>query len=468
MNPIYNLLFFLFPLFIHSNFLYFKYRDPSPTQLAHNSRLLNSVQQLWFNQSLSHNNSELESGYWSQRYFINDQYYRPGGPAFLFIGAEGELYGDYWTTNSILTTAAEQQGGIIYALEHRFYGESYPKQDLSLNSLKYLTSELAILDIVNFVKNISEKNKNTQWILHGASYAGNLAAWAKYKYPDTFHGAIASSAALEAKIDFFEYDLMVQKALLTHGGQSCLNYHLENFEFINNILLNGSIEEKYELKKRFTCETVKDDEFGLAFLYLSALVQYNEKNNLKNYCNSLMLNGTSKEKFEDFIRDFKLRLNNKKCGEDFNYLKYNSIEKPNRGDAFRQWMYQCCTEFGYWQTAPLNQLPVRSKLLTINFNMEFYCKNTFGINNNLILNVTKTNLNYNSKNIKVNNLLLVNGQLDPWSSLSIINSTYDSMKIINVINGSHSMDIYKPDSNDQLEVVDAKQKILQFINQILK
>ena len=49
----------------------------------------NDVPEQWFKQKLDHfdaQNTEL----WKQRYFVNDQFYRRGGPVFFLLGGEGK------------------------------------------------------------------------------------------------------------------------------------------------------------------------------------------------------------------------------------------------------------------------------------------------------------------------------------------------------------------------------------------
>ncbi|KAJ9069428.1 Thymus-specific serine protease [Entomophthora muscae] len=92
-----------------------------------------------------------EKTYYLQRYFVNDKYYRPGGPAFLFIGGESKI-SSTWVWWGQLAEAAKAHGGIIFALEHRYYGKSFPTKDLSVKNLKFLSSDQALKDLELFIK----------------------------------------------------------------------------------------------------------------------------------------------------------------------------------------------------------------------------------------------------------------------------------------------------------------------------
>ncbi|KAI9290519.1 peptidase S28 [Neoconidiobolus thromboides FSU 785] len=444
-----------------------------------NSRLANPSTELWFNQTLTHKGGPDSKKYWQQRYFVNDQFYKPGGPAFLFIGGEGELDAR-WTEVSILAKAAEKHNGIVYALEHRFYGKSYPKPDLSTKSLQYLSSELAVDDLANFAKTVKLPQSDephydlgkTKWIISGGSYPGNLAAWTRFKHPEVFHGAVASSAPVEAKEDFFEYDQQVQRSLEFNGGKDCLNYYIENFKKIDSIMFSRNRKDIDALKSKFTCEKVSDELFVDALTYVSGTVQYNNNNkpgNVVDYCKSLKLNGTASEKLDDFARDFKKVLNGATCESFVDLTPFKSEKKGDPTAATRQWLYQCCTEFGYWQVAPhFGSSATRSRLPRVPFYQDLYCKNLFGPAGPKRPNTYATNLKYRSKDIYIKNLLFVNGELDPWMPLSVSKSYYKSMPSIIVKGASHCSDATVPRGIDSKEVAEAKVKVLAFIDELLK
>ncbi|KAF4646751.1 Thymus-specific serine protease, partial [Perkinsus chesapeaki] len=96
-------------------------------------------------------------------------------------------------------------GAVLFVLEHRFYGQSFPTSDFSIENLKKLhTTDQAIEDVLGFKRYATEKHGlvNPKFILFGGSYAGGLVAWTLAQHTDHFAGAISSSPVLEAKLHF--------------------------------------------------------------------------------------------------------------------------------------------------------------------------------------------------------------------------------------------------------------------------
>ena len=87
----------------------------------------------------------------------------------------------------------------------------------------------------------------------------------------------------------------------------------------------------------------------------------------------------------------------------------------------RQWTYQTCSEFGYYQTSDFQKQPFGH-----HFPLEFFIKQCQDIydpkfNAELILHgINRTNTNYGGYGIKVTNVVFPNGSIDPWHALGIV------------------------------------------------
>ena len=90
----------------------------------------------WFQQKLDHFGG---GSFFMQRYWINEQYFdKDTGPVFLKVCGEGECK----TSNDSypVPAFAIEQKSLMFALEHRYYGNSQPRGDWSTSNLKYLSS----------------------------------------------------------------------------------------------------------------------------------------------------------------------------------------------------------------------------------------------------------------------------------------------------------------------------------------
>ena len=151
----------------------------------------------------------------ANRFWVVDQYYKPGGPVFVFDTGEasdGFLYYKYLTSNASFFNQYLQEFGAIGVLwEHRYYGQSSP-YPINLNTtseqLRWLTTEQALKDFVVFANKFKWKirgggatsnntvggligkvvdlsPKRTPWVHVGGSYPGVRAAMLRDRYPET-------------------------------------------------------------------------------------------------------------------------------------------------------------------------------------------------------------------------------------------------------------------------------------------
>lgn len=168
----------------------------------------------YFDQLIDHNNPQL--GTFKQRYWHTWEFYESGGPIILMtpgeINADGYANG-YLSNLTINGRIAQQQNGSTIVLEHRFYGFSNPYPDLTVKSLRLHTIQQAIDDLVYFSRNVNLPMPNgnnvtpdkAPWILIGGSYSGALTSWTMVNQPGVFWAGYASSAVVEAILDFWQY-----------------------------------------------------------------------------------------------------------------------------------------------------------------------------------------------------------------------------------------------------------------------
>jgi len=222
------------------------------------------VDVLSFDQILDHfsTDGEQDGNTFKQRYFYTSRYVKQSDDndgknlkrptaAFLCVGGEGPSMDASALTNSVHCTGdmieladklfSEFDWNIhLFALEHRYYGESMPgiknnniyvedipgylrgnndsaDDDEKANvDFTYLSSRQAVKDIANFVQSREAKTHfdldddaaaadHVRWITFGGSYPGMLSAWSRLLHPDVIHGSVSNSSPVQAKLDFQEY-----------------------------------------------------------------------------------------------------------------------------------------------------------------------------------------------------------------------------------------------------------------------
>lgn len=164
------------------------------------------------------NDSQYEphsSDFYPVRYFLQTQFYRPGGPVIVVASGETSAEDRVSLLNEgIGSLLANATGGLVLAFEHRYYGASFPVPDLSLANYRFLTTEQAAADLAYFAKNVKFPGfegtdltaSATPWILYGGSYGGAFAALTRKLHPDAIWGSIASSAVVEAVVDYWAFN----------------------------------------------------------------------------------------------------------------------------------------------------------------------------------------------------------------------------------------------------------------------
>ncbi|KAI8826098.1 peptidase S28 [Fimicolochytrium jonesii] len=428
--------------------------DTKPSSLASAQEV---VTEHFFNQTVNHFGEVKGNETYPQYYVVNANHYKPGGPLVLDLGGE-------WT----VTPGSERQGlqhdfiakynGLLVGLEHRFYGQSYPSQDPK--DLWLLTVEQALADANNFVKTQDFKAGNvtvkagSKWVAWGGSYSANLAAWARLKYPQSFWAAHAASGPVYAKMDFQEYAYSVDVGIPQIGGsQACVAGLKQATAALDKILLKGNKKQIKDLQALFSLSGVKypSDFASWSTTFLASSIQYGPKSSLVNnqlaidyYCNNSVIT-SSKLSANDKLHALASIVGNATLeyfGGDMEaaYSTINTPVGPPTMSETTSWLWQVCTEFGYWQISLPYAPSTYSKLLTDPY-FSWQCKQIFkGVkvidpNTGRAVdshrpNTDKINKNYFGTDIikHTDHIVFANGQIDPWHTLSVLKGTGESIK----------------------------------------
>ena len=92
---------------------------------------------------------------YKQRYFLNDDYFdEKNGPIFLYIC--GEYTCSIRDDRLFAFMVGAKHNARLIALEHRYYGISQPFGNLTMENLRYLSTEQALADIAYFLEEMNE------------------------------------------------------------------------------------------------------------------------------------------------------------------------------------------------------------------------------------------------------------------------------------------------------------------------
>ncbi|XP_036006088.1 thymus-specific serine protease isoform X2 [Fundulus heteroclitus] len=451
------------------------------TLLANGQQPLQHVKEGHIYQPLDHLNRQNVNTF-PQRFFVNEAYWqRPDGPVFLFIGGEGPIY-HFDVLAGHHVDMAKEHRALLVAVEHRFYGDSINPDGLKTENLADLSSQQALVlaryqlaDLAVFHQYISQSFnlscRNT-WISFGGSYSGSLSAWFRGKFPSLVYGAVASSAPVKAKLDFAEYNNVVGSSLKNEavgGSEKCQAKVREAFVLVEAALLGGNLTK---VAADFgCCQTPRNpDDQGELMLSLADIimgtVQYNEEGvlmSIKELC-GVMTDKSEEE--EAYNRLVKLSQIYRSTSEEpcldvshekaVNDLMDTSYKKRRRAE--RQWTYQTCTEFGFYQTCEDATCPF-SGMLTLQAQTKL-CAEVFGISqHSLPARIAFTNSYYGGDDPHTRRVLYVNGGVDPWKELSVVQDSGEEARTVFIKETAHCADMSGERAMERRSLRKARQEI---------
>lgn len=402
-----------------------------------------------------HTNATFPLRYWF------DASHDKGGPVFLLSG--GETSGSDrlpFLEKGLIAQLAEATGGIAVVLEHRYYGDvnggSYPTEDFSTENLRFLTTQQAMADHAFFANNVVFKGlekynataSHRPYIAYGGSYAGAFVAFLRVLYPETFWGAIASSAVTEAIYDYWQYF----DPIIKFGDATCIHATQQIMHVIDSILEKVDNEELVQsLKTTWQLPNLTHIEDFLNLVssppaywqgrnwdpevsspgwdnYCNALnnetLQYAETKTLFDNARHLIAEGGHAKDLDSLITPMLNHIgylnasfvsrcrayNQDECFSSFNHTFY---QLDDLNQQWRLWPYQYCTQWGYLQTGsgvPEDRLPLISRHIDLEYS-SMICREAFNITGPPDLESINQ---YGGFDIAYDRLAFVDGEQDPW------------------------------------------------------
>ncbi|XP_054747578.1 putative serine protease K12H4.7 [Anastrepha obliqua] len=442
--------------------LKYLHREPPMEQASTRA----SVETKWIEQKLD-NFDDNNNGTWNMRYMENAEYFKEGGPMFIYLGGEWSISAGMISSGHFVDMAAEHNGMLFYT-EHRYYGQSRPTSDITVDNLKYLHVKQALADLAHFITYQRQNNSalaTSKVIMAGGSYSATMVVWFKHLYPELLTGGWASSAPLLANVDYKEYLEVVGRAISELGGQQCYNRVQNGVAEIDAMITNGrAAEVKAMMKICDTFDETNDLDVWSLFSTISDLfagiVQYQSGSDVSDLCNYLL----AQEDDATAIAKFLLTYVSRGC-VDLSYkttLKYYMDSTYAMG-ASRPWYFQTCNEYGWYQTSTSSDQPFTKVPLVL---FTTLCQDVYGseyTNEKISAKVAQTNVDFGGLSPNAENIYQTHGALDPWNAAG--HTAEHGATILPL--ASHCTDFKSINSNDTAEMTASKVKLAQLVREWL-
>ncbi|KAG5933390.1 hypothetical protein E4U53_001012 [Claviceps sorghi] len=412
-----------------------------------------------------HNETKYEphsDGFFNLRYLVDASHYREGGPVIILHSGEFTAQGRVsYLDHGIVSILTKATGGVGVVLEHRYYGTSWPIKISDTASYRFLTTDQALADTAYFSKNLRIPGlerynltaPGTPHILYGGSYAGGLVAMARKLYPQVFWGAISSSGVTRVFDDFWQYFEAARH--FAPGDCSFTNQRL--IDIVDKQLLSGDQNKEREIKSLFGLQDLWNDEFGSFLMYNLMGLQSTSWDPAKDSTDFGTFCAVISSDAALFPSTAYLRSRVRRVVEEagyasepmtsrmLNFIAYtkNYIQKglsdtpcadsnkdlrtclsarlaeddPTPSDP-RSWLYQTCTEWGYFITGastPKDRLPMISRAIGLEY-ASYGCKSSFNI-------TTRPNIDNINKhggfNLSYPRVAFIDGKQDPWRAAGV-------------------------------------------------
>lgn len=428
---------------------------------------------------------------------------------FICVGGEGPSLDKTVLTNSphcsgdmlaLASLLSTERNAIVhvFALEHRYYGKSYPEfndgsSPVTNENLVYLSSRQALADLAHFVQFAKEEYgipQDSPVVTFGGSYPGMLAAWARLKYPHLIDAAVSNSAPIEVILDFTEYMDVYARSIsnpAVGGSAQCLDLIHQGHEEIAVMLSEGGAIGKEYIASSFNIcngtDALKEAKNVQSFVGDGVVffdVQSNDPScevdlcNIEKFCNFITeeSNNTSVSIVEILA---KLSNEMESSGEcrDISWegmISFLSSPEEAKVEGTRSWLWQTCTEVGFYQTCETNSTcPFARGYHTLDADLEI-CQRAFGIDKDFVKENVEDTLNYyGGWDISSSRILSVNGDVDPWSAMSYSNSGRKNRDLPSIWSNSssHHFWTHEVKESDGPAIMETREIIYSWVTGVL-
>ncbi|OHT17614.1 Clan SC, family S28, unassigned serine peptidase [Tritrichomonas foetus] len=405
-------------------------RDPFTFEIIGDKKILS--------QKLDHFDSHSNETF-NQIYYENRNY-GGGNPKSIVIYLGSENIPDVQFNFSAMLLA-EQTHSILYSLEHRFFGESFPDLQLETSNLQqYLTTRQVLNDIAYFINHIRNEvkcqNRECNITLVGGGYLGTLAAWFRIKYPHFAASVISSSSPMLINKTYPAFDSNVYD-VYNERKPDCANLF-----YVLEYLYNLQDVEKFKEKFEFNQEQTAESFYYVVSEVVSLPMLYRRHFNLTGQiCDQIMPSDI--DSLASAFRIINNRFETTPQSLDPYSYKGSSLDSQYRNH--RSWTWLKCSEIGLWHTASKD-----SKIKHPSVNETYFnnvCKTLFGRDLTVL-----DSIEYGNSDYTATNAVFINGNLDPYKNASLQFNNTGYHRSVYIIEGGFHCDDMLPYSNDNASI----------------
>ncbi|KFB51933.1 AGAP004013-PA-like protein [Anopheles sinensis] len=458
-------------------FLLDKLRRTSLAGVANPHSTANITEE-FFTTAVDHFNHQNQAT-WNNRYLSMMDHFVPTGPVLIFLAGDVPVAGSMIDESTLINEMARDLGGAVFALETRFYGQSLPTDDLSVDNLRLLNTDQILADVADFVVHLRRTvigNPFAHVLVVGTGLGGGLATWFRVRYPHLTDAAWSSSGYVNAVYDFQDFSSSWANTAIEFGSQECYNRIFIAFHVAQNLIDAGLARLMYE--KFNICDPIDgDDRIHVAYFFsvlMTSIEVYTiRRGNLADFtsvCQEIT-DDTFPTSLDAFAYWF-----NKRFDEDIgcvivdldtvaeSFRDASPADEINASGA-RQFLYQQCTEFGWFFTTDSDLQPFGERI-----QMELYyelCRRVFGdwVTPEVMYWATdRTNSRFGGSSPNVMQVHFTNGAQDPWRYTSVVEdlNVYAQADVIpRELAGSDLGAI--SEENDSAELLDVKRRLKEVL-----
>uniref|UniRef100_K3WYQ5 Lysosomal Pro-X carboxypeptidase n=1 Tax=Globisporangium ultimum (strain ATCC 200006 / CBS 805.95 / DAOM BR144) TaxID=431595 RepID=K3WYQ5_GLOUD len=442
--------------------------------------LLKECEEKYFTQTLDHFGAGAPT--YEQRYFICNKHGRKDGVIFFYVGNEADVE-LYLNNTGLMWENAEEFGATLVFAEHRYFGKSVPFGKKVTKHMQYLSTEQALADYAVLITHIKDTYKlDVPVVGFGGSYGGMLGSWFRMKYPHIIDGVIAGSAPIlaflgdEKPVDMESFARVTTFDASPEAG-SAANC-IPNIRRVWSTMtkLGKTKEGRKDLFSAFSlCESEKlEKEKDVAALidWAKSAIDYMAMGNYP-YPSPYIMNGQSvlpaypvrvacEHMKDEYAPEDDLGL--LRAFRDSIGVYYNSTldqecfktsapsEESANDDNF--WQYLFCSEL----YMPVSIDGVNDMFWSVPWNQTAdneSCIEQWGVS----LRPTWAMTQYGGRKAlyAASNIVLSNGNYDPWSGTGVLENISDSVVAVAIDGGAHHLDLFFKNELDPPSVVAARE-----------